>query len=134
MQLTESPPILVLPSRDRAYLGRVDARFEELKEGAQAGLALRGHQLPSGKFDSAIADVLFLLPPGYPDVPIDMFYLFPWVRLTSKGAYANATDHPHSFAGRVWQRWSRHNPEWQPGKDGIWTMIARMNLALRDAA
>ncbi len=128
--MIDAPAMLVLPSRDRAYLERTALPFEEIREGGQAAVILRDVCLPTDKYDIAKTDVLFLLPPGYPDVPIDMFYLDPWARLKQSGACPRAADTTQRFIDRDWQRWSRHNPEWQPGKDGIWTMIARMKLAL----
>jgi len=52
-----------------------------------------------------------------------MFYLLPWVRLIAGNRYPKAADQSFSFAGKNWQRWSRHNNEWHPNVDGIWTML-----------
>jgi len=79
-------------------------------------------------------DILIMLPPGYPDAPPDMFYCLPWLRLVARGAYPNCADVPLSFQGQTWQRWSRHNNEWRAGKDGIWTMLKRVEHALAEAA
>jgi len=47
---------------------------------------------------------------------------------------ASAANVAQSFAGQNWQRWSRHNSEWRPGIDGIWTMLKRVEDALERAA
>jgi len=123
-----------LPDIDRDYLTAKGLIFEEVEEGAMKGLIIRNWRLPDGRFDAAEADVLLQLPPGYPDVPPDMFYVLPWVKVRATGQYPKAADQPLMFAGQRWQRWSRHNPEWRPGVDGIRTMLQRVEHALRVAA
>jgi hypothetical protein len=123
-----------LPSRDKAYLAEKAIRFEEVEAGGQRGVIFPAYPMPAAQFDAAAADTLILIPPGYADVPPDMFYLEPWVKLTRSNRYPRCADVPHVFAGRTWQRWSRHSAEWRPGIDGIWTMLKRVDNALRAAA
>jgi Prokaryotic E2 family E len=123
-----------LPPADREYLIAKGIAFAEAVDGARKGLILRQRPLPSGRFDAPAADILIVLPPGYPDVAPDMFHLLPWVRLTHSHNYPRRADSPVRFLGQEWQRWSRHNSEWRPGTDGIWTMIKRVETALAEAA
>lgn len=123
-----------LPSRDRAYLAEKQLSYEEVTCGGQRGVVLRQYPLPAGQFDAARADILILIPPGYPDTPPDMFHLMPWVRLTARNAFPVAADQPVMFNGQSWQRWSRHNNDWRPGVDGIWSMLKRVDHALKVAA
>lgn len=123
-----------LPGRDREYLVSKGIEHEEYEEGGQKGVILKARPLPDGRFDVKQADVLILLPSGYPDSPPDMFYLLPWVKLVNGGRYPSKADNAFSFKGQSWQRWSRHNKEWRPGADGIWTMIKRVEFALQEAA
>ena len=123
-----------LPSGDRQYLENRGLLFEEVMDGNQKGVIIRGFQLPPGRFDIGQADILILLPPGYPDVPPDMFYLMPWVRLVQGARYPRAADQPFKFNSQTWQRWSRHSNEWRPGMDGMWTMLKRVEYALEVAA
>lgn len=123
-----------LPEKDREYLDAKGIVYEEHVQGSQKGVILKGFSLPSGRFDAEAADVLILLPPGYPDAPPDMFYTLPWLKLAGRGCYARRADQPFNFNGQRWQRWSRHNNEWRPGADGIWTMIKRVEHALELAA
>lgn len=122
-----------LPMKCRRYLNDRGIAFAEVEEGGQQAVILRGMALPEGRFDAANADILILLPGGYPDVAPDMFYATPWLRLVT-GNYPNAADQPFPFNGGNWQRWSRHNNEWRAGKDGIWTMVKRVENALAVAA
>ena len=101
-----------------------------VSDGAHTGVIFKQLPLPSGKLNHATADVLVLLPPGYPDVAPDMFYCDPWLTLQSVGRYPTCAD--HAFQGRSWQRWSRHNT-WRPGIDGLHTMLKRIEHALAEA-
>lgn len=131
---TEGSGEPVLPPEDRDYLVDCGIVFEERSEAGGRGIVLKGWSLPQGRFDNGAVDVLIMLPPAYPDCAPDMFYLSPWVRLVTSNQYPRAADVPHAFAGQTWQRWSRHNNEWRPGVDGIWTMVRRIERALEIAA
>jgi len=124
----------VLPMKCRRYLTERGIAFEEVADGGQKAVILRAFTLPPARFDTPTADILILLPAGYPDSPPDMFHAFPWISLISIGRYPKAADHPVLFAGQNWQRWSRHNNAWRAGVDGIWTMLKRIQTALEEAA
>lgn len=119
-----------LPDADRDYLASKEISFEEVDDGGKKAVILKEWPLPTGRFDEQAADVLIQLPSGYADVAPDMFYLLPWVKSASTNQYPPKADKPFNFAGRKWQRWSRHNNDWRPGVDGIWTMIKRIDHAL----
>lgn len=123
-----------LPEKDREYLESKGITYEEHTQGSQRAVILKGYSLPQARYDADAADVLILLPPGYPDTPPDMFYTLPWLKVAPAGRYARAADQPFNFNGERWQRWSRHNREWRPGADGIWTMTKRVEHALAIAA
>jgi len=123
-----------LPMKCRRYLTERGIAFEEVTDGGQQAVILRGFVLPSGRFDNSMADILILLPAGYPDSPPDMFHALPWISLVSPNRYPRAADQPVVFSGQKWQRWSRHNNAWRAGVDGIWTMLKRIQTALEEAA
>jgi len=123
-----------LPAKDREYLTGRGLQFDEIVDGSNKGIIIRGFPLPSGRFDVGQADLLILLPFGYPDTPPDMFFVLPWIKLAQIAKYPKAADQPFPFNGQQWQRWSRHNNEWRPGVDGIWTMLKRVEHALEVAA
>jgi hypothetical protein len=125
--------VSVLPSRCRKYLLERGIAFEEV-DGAQKAIILRAYPIPSGRFDHDRADMLILLPNGYPDVRPDMFFAMPWLKLATANRYPKAADQPFAFGAQSWQRWSRHNDQWRPGVDGIWTMLRRIDAALEAAA
>ena len=123
-----------LPSACRRYLEERGIVFREVLEpNGQRGLVLGPLPLPAGKFTAPAAEVLILLPPGYPDAPPDMFYTDPWLKLVRGNRDPKAASVPMSFDDKTWQRWSRHNNAWRPGKDGIWTMLKRIETAIAEA-
>jgi hypothetical protein len=124
--------VSVLPSKCRKYLTDAEVAFDEVIS-PQKAIILRAYPVPVGRFDHDKADILILLPDGYPDVRPDMFYALPWLKLRN-GRYANRADQPFDFSGQRWQRWSRHQEQWRPGIDGIWTMLRRIDTALSEAA
>lgn len=131
---TEGAEAPVLPARDRRYLIERDLSFTEQRQGAQCGVVIHGYCLPEDKYQVDAADILILLPRGYPDAAPDMFYAVPWLTLVPTSRYPRQADQPFDFEGQRWQRWSRHNHEWRPGVDGIWTMLKRVEAALELAA
>ena len=124
----------LIPSTDVDYLKSSDLTFDVIQDGATTGVVLKGFPLPKGKFDHDAADILIMLPAGYPDCAPDMFYALPWLRLSENGREARAANVVHKFGGKSWQRWSRHCPAWRPGVDGLHTMIARVRVALASAS
>ncbi|WP_411901637.1 multiubiquitin domain-containing protein [Methylorubrum thiocyanatum] len=131
-QTTEG--LSALPPRDATYLETRGIAHDVFEEGGYRGVVLRGFALPEGKFNVPAADILILLPPGYPDCAPDMFYCIPWLTLAATGTEARATQVRQTFQGLAWQRWSRHNTEWRPGIDGLHTMVKRVERALAEAA
>ena len=124
----------LLPSDDRQFLDDHGLAYREVSDSGHKGVVLVDFKLPEIKFQVSAADILILLPPGYPDAPPDMFYALPWLELASGGGYPNRANKSWQLDGENWQRWSRHSSEWRAGTDGIWTMVQRVNRALREAA
>lgn len=123
-----------LPRQDRRYLEARRIAFREHVEGGNKGVILTGVTLPDGKYQVSEADILILLPQSYPDVAPDMFFAVPHLKLIAEQREPRCTQARHNFDGQSWQRWSRHNNQWRPGIDGIWTMVKRVEEALEVAA
>lgn len=122
-----------LPLGDRQYLHTHGIEYQLTSDAGTVGVILRNMQLPPGKYNHPNADVLILLPGGYPDACPDMFFLFPWLQLKTAGRYPTCADVAHTFGRQQWQRWSRHSSDWRPGIDGLHTMIARFRRAVEVA-
>lgn len=123
----------ILPASDRRYLEARGLLYDEIQDGNQAALVLRDFALPDMKFQVADANVLILLPPGYPDVPPDMFFTHPWLTFRGSTRHPRSADQPLETQGRRWQRWSRHSSHWRPGQDGIRTVVNRIRRAFEVA-
>ncbi|QNN23364.1 hypothetical protein HED60_14115 [Planctomycetales bacterium ZRK34] len=122
---------VVLPTQDRRYLEEHGLEVEDVANGAEKGVVFKQYPVPADLYDTSATDVLIILPAGYPDTAPDMFFCNPWLKLRNGGKYPNRADAAHMFAGRRWQRWSRHNSIWRPGVDGMQTMLRRIDRALR---
>lgn len=123
-----------LPEDDRRYLAEKSIAFEEREADGQRGVIFPHYRVPGGHLSASVVKLLILIPPGYADVPPDMFHTDPWLRLAANNNYPRCADVAVSFGGISWQRWSRHNPEWRAGVDGIWTMLKRVDHAIEVAA
>lgn len=91
-------------------------------DGGQVTVVLPSYRLPPG-FAPETVELLLVIPFGYPDAPLDMFWASPAVTL--HGAAPAATS-PETHLGRQWQRFSRHLPPgtWRPGLDSLQSYIA----------
>ena len=122
-----------LPPIDATYLTGKSYGVEEAVDGSQKAIILRGYPLPTDRYDSEFVDILILIPSGFPDIGCDMFYTYPWIKLSATGQYPKAADQPLEFGGITWQRWSRHSQQWRSGKDGIRTVVKRVQHAIQIA-
>jgi hypothetical protein len=63
-----------------------------------------------------------------------MFYAAPHLQFVVGQREPRCTQVREAIDGQTWQRWSRQNNQWRPGTDGIWTMLKRVEKALKVAA
>lgn len=124
----------MLTADDRALLDSLGLIWSAVPEGGWLTLVICGWPLPPG-YDTPIADLMLRVPPGYPDMPLDMWYFSPAVA-EATGAVIEQTQVREIFGGREWQRWSRHlNPgDWKPGVDDLRSYLARLRGELLRAA
>lgn len=115
---------MVLPDCDIQYLQDRGLSHVETPEGGMTCLVLNAFPLSDG-FDKDSADLLIRLPAAYPDVPPDMWWFDPPVRLSDSRPIP-ATESMEPYIGRTWQRWSRHFPptSWHSGIDGLESFVA----------
>ncbi len=124
----------MLPSTDQGFLAERDITHEMRVEAGMTCVVLPGWSLPAG-YDRQSVDLLVRLPAGYPDLPPDMWWFDPPVRLAT-GATVPATEATEQHLGRTWQRWSRHfQPgQWKSGIDGLESYIALIREELTRCA
>jgi hypothetical protein len=124
-----------LPMKDRLYLESKSFQFREINDGAINGLIIENFRIDASKFNIDQSSLLIILPKGYSDIPPDMFYFFPELKLRSTNSYPAQADVFVDYFKIKWQRWSRHADanSWRVGIDGIESYIQRVITALKIA-
>lgn len=121
--MTEGSADNLLPEPDRDFLKEKGFDFEMHRENNEVLLVIRNHDFPA-VYMPRTADLMIVVPAGYPNAPLDMFWTHPDVRLAN-GGWPVQAEHRQAYRGKSWQRWSRHFQQpWRPGIDGIKTFIA----------
>jgi hypothetical protein len=125
---------MTLPSSEATYLTERGFEHSIASEANMTCVVIRGYVLPPG-YDQAQSDLLLRLSAGFPDVPPDMWWFSPAVRLRD-GRAIPATDVIEHHIGRSWQRWSRHfNPgHWRSGTDSLESFLALIRKELERCA
>ncbi len=120
----------MLPAGDHSYLEGRGAPYSVSSEANMTCVVIQGFPLPCG-YDRSSSDLLLRLAPGYPDVPPDMWWFDPPVRLND-GRSAPSADLMEHYLGRTWQRWSRHLPpgQWMSGIDSLESFLALIRKEL----
>lgn len=119
-----------LPQSDIVYLTEKGIRYTISSEANMTCVLLPAYSLPAG-YDRASSDLLLRLQPGFPDVPPDMWWFNPAIRLAD-GRGIRATEVSEHHLGCVWQRWSRHfnAGQWRPGTDSLESFLALIRKEL----
>jgi hypothetical protein len=120
----------LLPEVDLKYLGEKRYHYTIEGEGGVVNVTLHGYGLPAA-YIPQVCDLLIRIPAGYPNANPDMFWTSPDIRCRI-GSYPKAADAHEVYAGRNWQRWSRHLPagSWRPGTDTIQTFLRAIRKEL----
>lgn len=115
-----------LPPADAALLAKRGIAHSVVMEGPMTCVIFTDWPVPPG-YNRTRVDLLLRLPPGFPDVPPDMWWVDPSLQLASGGT-VEATQVTEVHVGRTWQRWSRHFApgQWQPGTDSLESFLARI--------
>ncbi len=117
-----------LPELDREFLEEKEFDFDVVKEGGELHLVIRDFNFP--KYAPTKADLLIIIPAGYPNSQLDMFWTYPDVKLPGGGCPAQCQHH-QVFRQRNWQRWSRHFQQpWRPGIDSLRTFMASIRAEI----
>ncbi len=113
----------MLRSADRETLKRLGFPFKVSLSGGFTTVQIIDFPLGPGLQPDKVT-ILIRLPPGFPDVGPDMFWVDPPVR-TATGAAIRGAEYMETHLDRSWQRWSRHvMRNWRPGIDNLATYIA----------
>jgi len=111
-----------LLQHDKQYLIDNGYKYEAHELGNRTLLIVKDYKV-SSVYDKEVVDVLIQIPTGYPNVQLDMFWVYPHVKIKDTGSYPPQADYPQEFFGKQWQRFSRHYA-WKP----IYNLGNHMNL------
>jgi hypothetical protein len=123
-----------LPQSDVTCLAERGIQYSISVEANMTCIVFPGYKLPGG-YDRAASDLLLRLQPGFPDVPPDMWWFNPAIRLAN-GGVVQATEVVERHLGKDWQRWSRHfnAGQWRSGIDSLESFLALIRKELERCA
>jgi hypothetical protein len=115
----------MLRADDQEFLERLGLPFQIVPDGGLVCVVISNWPLPAG-YTPAATDLLLRLVPGFPDVPPDMYWCDPPVRIAATGQLPVAAELMEQYLGRTWQRFSRHLTQghWAPGRDNLASYLA----------
>lgn len=125
---------MTLPQADVTCLAERGIEYSVSAEANMTCVLFSGYRLPAG-YDRVASDLLLRLKPGFPDVPPDMWWFNPAIRLAG-GRVVPATEVTERHLGRDWQRWSRHfnAGQWRSGIDSLESFLALIRRELERCA
>jgi hypothetical protein len=113
----------ILPEIDRDFLDEKGCAYDLAKCGGETHVVIHDFDFPEAYLPRK-ADLLIILPAGYPNSHPDMFWTHPDVRRTN-GTWPAASEHHAVYGNRNWQRWSRHyQGQWRAGIDNFRSYLA----------
>lgn len=124
---------------DEDYKDLEERDVSFVEDEAQRFFVIQGYKLPEGVYKQDSCDVLVVIPGNYPQAGNDMFWTNPRL-VRADGKVIPNTNEPRGGDNRIFQgqefcRWSRHwnhgSSVWRPGKDGIVTILRRIDWAFR---
>lgn len=114
-----------LPSGDERFLARRGFPWEAVQDG-ERWVLIHEHLLPAG-YDQDHITISIQIPRGYPESPLDMFYVHPPIA-RSDGMAVPATEIRQTLDGRTFQGWSRHRPSEHPWRAGVDNLESHYDL------
>jgi len=123
-----------LPQAEITCLAERGIEYSVSAESNMTCIVFPDYKLPVG-YDRVTSDLLLRLQPGFPDVPPDMWWFSPAVRLAN-GGVIQATEVVERHLGKDWQRWSRHfnAGQWRSGIDSLESFLALIRKELERCA
>lgn len=116
-----------LLENDEKYLDDMEYHWETCVNNQSRWLVINDYLLPQG-YNQKSVQLALLIPEGYPMSLLDMFYVFPPLKLAN-GSDIPATQITAVIDQHTFQGWSRHRP-WDPATDTIISQLAMANGCL----
>jgi len=117
----------ILPEPDVDYLVSKYTDFEIIKNASDLHVILQNYDFPE-VYQPRQANLLIMLPVGYPNAKLDMFWTYPDVKLAT-GKWPISSEVHQDFHGKSWQRWSRHI-NWRSGIDSLRSFVTSVHLEI----
>lgn len=119
----------LLPEADRDFLVAAGYEYTIDQVGEKIHIVIKNFPLP--RYNPQSVDLLIIVPNGYPNAKLDMFWTHPDVSLPNGGVPEKANVH-EQYGGRNWQRWSRHiaDGKWRPGVDNLRSYMTTVKTEL----
>jgi len=125
---------MALRPDDQSVLDELGLEYDISTDGSFLTVVIVSFPLPVG-LEPRSSDLLLRLPPGFPDVAPDMFWLDPAVKGSGGSPVPGTESIEQHLSGRMWQRWSRHIAgQWRPGIDNLGTYLAYIRRCLDHAS
>jgi Prokaryotic E2 family E len=125
----------MLRADDQQFLEGLGLPYQVTSEHGMVCVVIKDWPLPS-VYSPTVTDLLLRLAPGFPDVPPDMFWCDPPVKLAATGGFPPAADLFENYLGRTWQRFSRHLAagQWVASRDSLGSYLALIRRDLTTTA
>ena len=122
-----------LPEDDENYLNGKGYTWRLVPEAGGGCLIISGFPVSAEVFDRAQVDLMIRIPAQYNVAGLDMFYVDPEIKLRATGSHPQTASVFETYAGRRWQRFSRHliTTPWRPGLDGLPMYMALIQKELQ---
>ena len=119
----------LLPELDREFLAEKEYSYTLAKVGGEVHIIIQEFDFPAA-YAPRKADLLIVLPAGYPNAHPDMFWTYPDVKLINGNWPVNSDQHM-VYGDRSWQRWSRHyQGKWRSGIDDLRSYLAAVRTEI----
>lgn len=115
----------ILPEPDVDFLVEKEFECDIYQAPNETYITFHNYDLGSA-YTPTIVEMRIVVPAGYPQGNLDMYWTKPWVNLAGTATRPERADYSQSFQDGTteWQRWSRHAPNaWRPGIDNLRTHL-----------
>lgn len=120
----------LVPEADREFLASKRYKVSAARIGADVHVMIQDFPLPQAYLPRAVT-LKIILPAGYPNANLDMFWTSPHVSLATSGGRPARADTYEDHNGVSWQRWSRHFiTAWRQGVDDLRSFLATIRREL----
>jgi hypothetical protein len=117
----------LIPEADRDFLEGKEYVYEIIPGNGCIYLKLKNFDFPAG-YTPQKADLLVIIPSGYPNAALDMFRTSPDVKLINNN-WPQTAQSRDIHMGINWQVWSRHFI-WRVGVDSLRTYLTAVKKEL----